>query len=58
MDELRVACRTFRGAPESSAGGGLHDAGSLAEVDEAVQDAWLRVSRLGEARSTWEGLPE
>jgi hypothetical protein len=48
MEELRVACRTFRGAPEPSAGGGLHDAGSLAEVDEAVQDAWLRVSRLGE----------
>jgi hypothetical protein len=43
-----VACRTFRGAPEPSAGGGLQDAlGSLAEADEAVQDAWVRVSRLG-----------
>jgi hypothetical protein len=43
-----VACRTFRGAPEPSAGGGLQDAlGWLAEADEAVQDAWLRVSRLG-----------
>jgi hypothetical protein len=29
-------------------GGGLQDAlGSLAEADEAVQDVWLRVSRLG-----------
>jgi hypothetical protein len=43
-----VACRTFRGVPEPSAGGGLQDAlGWLAEADEAVQDAWLRVSRLG-----------
>ena len=43
-----MACRTFRGAPEPSAGGGLQDVlGSLAEADEAVQEAWLRVSRLG-----------
>jgi hypothetical protein len=43
-----VACRTFRGAPDPSAGGGLQDAlGSLAEADEAVQEAWLGVSRLG-----------
>jgi hypothetical protein len=43
-----VACRTFRGAPEPSAGGGLQDAlGSLGEADEAVQEGWVRVSRLG-----------
>jgi hypothetical protein len=43
-----VGCRTFGGAPDLSAGGGLQDAlGSLAEADEAVQDAWVRVSRLG-----------
>ena len=43
-----MACRTFRGAPNPSAGGGLQDAlGSLAEADEAVQEAWLGVSRLG-----------
>jgi hypothetical protein len=43
-----VACRTFGGAPEPSAGGGLQDAlGWLGEADEAVQEAWLRVSGLG-----------
>jgi hypothetical protein len=43
-----VACRTFGGAPEASSGGGLQDAlGSLAEADEAVHEAWVRVSGLG-----------
>ena len=44
-----MGCRTFRGAPEPSAGGGLQYRmlGSLAEADEAVQEGWLRVSRLG-----------
>ena len=44
-----MARRMFRGAPDPSAGGGLQYRmlGSLAEADEAVQEAWLRVSRLG-----------
>ena len=43
-----MACRTFRGVPDPSWGGGLQDAlGSLGEEDEAGQEGWLRVSRLG-----------
>jgi DNA-directed RNA polymerase specialized sigma24 family protein len=43
----RLAGRAVPGPPPLAAGGGYRLLGSASEADDAVQDAWERVSRAG-----------
>ena len=46
MSETDVLDRAVRGAPDPAAGGRVPDARvDSAEADDAVQEAWLRLSR-------------